>query len=58
MSIMKDESFGPVIGIQVVNSEEEALSLMNETTYRLPAGVYTPDQSAAMYVSNPSELLY
>jgi acyl-CoA reductase-like NAD-dependent aldehyde dehydrogenase len=47
MDIMREESFGPVIGIQKVKSDEEALALMNDTTYGLTAGVYTPDESRA-----------
>ncbi|MDP3135168.1 MAG: aldehyde dehydrogenase family protein, partial [Burkholderiaceae bacterium] len=47
MSLMREESFGPVIGIQKVGSDEEALRLMNDTRYGLTAGVYTPDQARA-----------
>ena len=47
MAIMREESFGPVIGIQKVTSDEEALTLMNDTRYGLTAGVYTRDESAA-----------
>jgi acyl-CoA reductase-like NAD-dependent aldehyde dehydrogenase len=38
MKVMRDESFGPVIGIQVVKSDEEALAAMNDTEYGLTAG--------------------
>jgi acyl-CoA reductase-like NAD-dependent aldehyde dehydrogenase len=47
MSLMRDESFGPIIGIQKVGSDEAALALMNDTRYGLTAGVYTRDESAA-----------
>ncbi|MDO8280695.1 MAG: aldehyde dehydrogenase family protein [Burkholderiaceae bacterium] len=47
MTLMREESFGPVIGIQKVGSDEEALRLMNDTRYGLTAGVYTPDQARA-----------
>jgi acyl-CoA reductase-like NAD-dependent aldehyde dehydrogenase len=47
MSIMKDESFGPVIGIQKVSSDEEALKLMNDTEYGLTAAVYSKDKDRA-----------
>eukprot|EP00958_Prasinococcus_capsulatus_P021473 scaffold2911_cov414-Prasinococcus_capsulatus_cf.AAC.17 len=57
MGVMKDESFGPVIGIQVVDSDEEALQLLDDTTYGLTAGVYTRDQAAAMYVHDAGESL-
>ena len=41
MEIMKEESFGPVIGIMKVKDDEEALRLMNDTSYGLTASVYT-----------------
>lgn len=41
MEIMKEESFGPVIGIMKVKDDEEALKLMNDTAYGLTAAVYT-----------------
>jgi acyl-CoA reductase-like NAD-dependent aldehyde dehydrogenase len=47
MEIMKEESFGPVIGIQKVSGDEEAVQLMNDTRYGLTAGVFTPDQDRA-----------
>ena len=47
MEIMIEESFGPVIGIQKVASDEEAIELMNDTRYGLTAGVYTKDEAAA-----------
>ena len=47
MEIMREESFGPVIGIQKVSGDDEALRLMNDTRYGLTAGVYTRDESAA-----------
>jgi len=47
MELMKEESFGPVIGIQKVSSDDEAVQLMNDTRYGLTAGVYTPDAKRA-----------
>ena len=47
MALMREESFGPVIGIQRVSGDEEAVSLMNDTRYGLTAGVFTADESAA-----------
>ena len=47
MEIMREESFGPVIGIQRVAGDEEAVRLMNDTRYGLTAGVYTPDEARA-----------
>jgi acyl-CoA reductase-like NAD-dependent aldehyde dehydrogenase len=43
MALMKDESFGPIIGIQKVKDDAEAVALMNDTDYGLTAGVYTRD---------------
>ena len=47
MALMRDESFGPIIGIQRVRDDAEALALMNDTRYGLTAGVYTPDAARA-----------
>lgn len=48
MLIMRNESFGPVIGIQKVSSDHEALQLMNDTEYGLTAAVYTTQEDQAM----------
>jgi acyl-CoA reductase-like NAD-dependent aldehyde dehydrogenase len=47
MAVMRDESFGPIIGIQRVASDAEAVRLMNDTDYGLTAGVYTRDEQRA-----------
>jgi acyl-CoA reductase-like NAD-dependent aldehyde dehydrogenase len=47
MEVMREESFGPVIGIQKVRDDAEAVRLMNDTRYGLTAGVYTPDEARA-----------
>jgi acyl-CoA reductase-like NAD-dependent aldehyde dehydrogenase len=47
MELMREESFGPIIGIQKVSGDEEAVRLMNDTRYGLTAGVYTPDARRA-----------
>ena len=47
MELMREESFGPLIGIQKVANDAEALRLMNDTAYGLTAGVYTPDEARA-----------
>ena len=44
---MREESFGPIIGIQKVANDEEAVRLMNDTEYGLTAGVYTVDEQRA-----------
>ncbi|MEO8372434.1 MAG: aldehyde dehydrogenase family protein [Candidatus Solibacter sp.] len=43
MSVMMEESFGPVIGIMPVDSEDEAVRLMNDSPYGLTASVWTED---------------
>jgi acyl-CoA reductase-like NAD-dependent aldehyde dehydrogenase/gamma-glutamyl-gamma-aminobutyrate hydrolase PuuD len=50
MAVMKDESFGPIIGIMKVNSDEEAIRLMQDTEYGLTASVYSADQSRAQNI--------
>ena len=47
MDLMREESFGPIIGIQKVAGDAEALALMNDSRYGLTAGVYSADESAA-----------
>jgi acyl-CoA reductase-like NAD-dependent aldehyde dehydrogenase len=47
MTVMREESFGPIIGIQKVDGDDEALALMNDTRYGLTAGVYTRDEARA-----------
>ena len=47
MSVMRDESFGPVIGIQKVKDDSEGVLLMNDSDYGLTASVYTPDEKRA-----------
>ncbi len=47
MDVMREESFGPIVGIQKVAGDDEALRLMNDTRYGLTAGVYTKDETAA-----------
>ncbi len=47
MGLMREESFGPIIGIQKVGSDDQAVQLMNDTDYGLTAGVYTKDRARA-----------
>ena len=50
MLVMRDESFGPIIGIQAVADDAAAVALMNDTEYGLTAGVYTHDAARARRV--------
>jgi acyl-CoA reductase-like NAD-dependent aldehyde dehydrogenase/gamma-glutamyl-gamma-aminobutyrate hydrolase PuuD len=47
MSLMKEESFGPVIGIMKVENDQEAVRLMNDTDYGLTASVYSASKERA-----------
>lgn len=47
MALMREESFGPIIGIQKVSGDAQAVELMNDTRYGLTAGVFTPDEARA-----------
>ena len=50
MAVMREESFGPVIGLMPVRDDAEAVRLMNDSDYGLTAGVYTPDRSRAQRI--------
>ncbi len=43
MRVMTEESFGPVVGIQKVKSDEAAIELMNDSEYGLTAAIFTQD---------------
>ena len=47
MAVMREESFGPVVGIMPVASDAEAIALMNDSVYGLTASVWTQDSAAA-----------
>ena len=47
MAVMREESFGPIIGIMPARDDAEAVRLMNDTHYGLTAGVYTRDRARA-----------
>src|SRR5258706_2051133 len=47
MSVMRDESFGPIIGIMKVKNDEEAIRLMQDTEYGLTAAVYSAQRARA-----------
>ncbi|HEY5363818.1 MAG TPA: aldehyde dehydrogenase family protein [Aestuariivirga sp.] len=55
MSMMRDESFGPVVGIMKVSSDEEAVQLMNDSEFGLTAAIWTADVAAAKAIGDRIE---
>ena len=47
MAVMREESFGPVVGIMKVADDEEAIGLMNDSPYGLTASIWSTDLDAA-----------
>lgn len=52
MSVMRDESFGPVVGIMPVADDEQAVALMNDSEFGLSASIWTRDLAAAEQLGN------
>jgi len=50
MAVMREESFGPVVGIMKVASDEEAIALMNDSAFGLTASVWTADEDAGLRI--------
>jgi acyl-CoA reductase-like NAD-dependent aldehyde dehydrogenase len=48
MKVMMDESFGPIIGMQKVKGDTEAIELMLDTPYGLTSAVFTTDENRAL----------
>lgn len=55
MRVMRDESFGPVVGIMKVSSDEEAIALMNDSDFGLTASLWTKDTAAAEKIGQEIE---
>ena len=55
MSVMREESFGPIVGIMKVRSDEEAVALMNDSNFGLTASLWTPDTDRAAGIADQIE---
>jgi acyl-CoA reductase-like NAD-dependent aldehyde dehydrogenase len=55
MSVMREESFGPIVGIMKVRNDEEAIALMNDSPYGLTASVWTKDMDRAVAIGDRVE---
>jgi acyl-CoA reductase-like NAD-dependent aldehyde dehydrogenase len=55
MAIMKDETFGPAVGVMPVASDEEAIRLMNDSRFGLSASIWTQDTDAAERIGEALE---
>ena len=52
MRIMREESFGPVVGIMSVKNDEEAIKLMNDSNFGLTASLWTEDINRCEAIAN------
>lgn len=52
MRVMREESFGPVVGIARVSGDEEAIAYMNDSDFGLSASVWTRDEEAAVSIGS------
>ena len=55
MRVMRDESFGPVVGIMPVKTDDEAIALMNDCQFGLTASVWTQDAAKAEEIGDRLE---
>jgi acyl-CoA reductase-like NAD-dependent aldehyde dehydrogenase len=56
MRVMREESFGPVVGIMKVDSDAEAVRLMNDSAFGLTGSVWTADADAALAIGEQVEV--
>lgn len=52
MLMMREETFGPLLGIMPVRDDAEAIRLMNDSRYGLTAAVFTRDEDAAIIIGS------
>jgi acyl-CoA reductase-like NAD-dependent aldehyde dehydrogenase len=55
MAVMRDESFGPVVGIMPVKDDAQAVELMNDSPFGLTASIWTQDAQAAEAIGDRIE---
>jgi len=55
MRVMRDESFGPVVGIMPVKDDAEAIALMNDSEFGLTASLWTSDMARAQMIGDAIE---
>src|SRR6056297_1355909 len=55
MRVMRDESFGPVVGIMPVKNDAEAIALMNDSPFGLTASIWSTDAEAAEQIADRIE---
>jgi acyl-CoA reductase-like NAD-dependent aldehyde dehydrogenase len=55
MAVMREESFGPVVGLMPVRDDTEAVRLMNDSAYGLTASIWTGDLEAADRIGSQVE---
>ncbi len=55
MRVMTEETFGPVVGIMKVRSDDEAIALMNDSDFGLTASIWTTDEAAAVSLGDRVE---
>jgi acyl-CoA reductase-like NAD-dependent aldehyde dehydrogenase len=55
MAIMRDETFGPAVGIMKVGSDEQALRLMNDSEFGLTAAIFSADAARAEVLGDALE---